>query len=178
MTLRRTSWNTLKLLQQRLSSGNKVRATSRPPLQLPCLIDAHTNTRCFHPWFRISIKTFSTEANNSEPISEFHRQLDVHDEKMLNELLEYKERHGDCHVPSGLGKFAQQERQRLGVSQELAKWVLEERKGYRHAQGKKGKLDDYLQVKIVLLESIGFMWSDREAQVGFYNLCFEFEGRY
>ena len=94
-------------------------------------------------------------------------ELNKDDEIMMNKLIEYKDRHGDCHVPSGLGKFGKQERQRLGVSQDLATWVSTQRTIHRTIQGKKGKLDNnYLQVKILALESLGFIFSDREAQVG------------
>ena len=85
---------------------------------------------------------------------------------MLNLLIEYKERNGDCHVPSGNSKYSCEERERLGVSEELTAWVAKQRKDYRYFQGSGGKKlkDKTVQIQILTLESMGFMWSDREAQ--------------
>eukprot|EP00980_Cylindrotheca_fusiformis_P008888 scaffold1900_cov123-Cylindrotheca_fusiformis.AAC.14 len=106
----------------------------------------------------------SVQVEEDFDIDEFRKDLDSEDEYMLSLLLEYKDRHGDCHVPSGKGSYNDRERERLGVSKELAQWVAKQRATYRNAQGRKGKLQRPLQIKIVLLESLGFMWSDREAQ--------------
>lgn len=108
--------------------------------------------------------TIPSIENENFSDEEIRKDLTIDDERMLSWLLEYKDRHGDCHVPSGKGDYNQRERERLGVSQELATWVAKQRATYRNAQGKKGKLSRPLQIKIVLLESLGFMWSDREAQ--------------
>ncbi|CAJ1969250.1 unnamed protein product [Cylindrotheca closterium] len=96
---------------------------------------------------------------------ELQKHLSVEDEAMLNQLLEYKNLHGDCHVPSGRGSFAMLERERLGgVSDDLAEWVRKQRTLYRSAQRQKGKLSEAQQIRFLTLESLGFMWSDRDAQ--------------
>jgi hypothetical protein len=95
---------------------------------------------------------------------ELREDLNPEDELMLSLLLEYKDLNGDCHVPSGKGSYNIRERERFGASPELANWVAKQRTSYRKSQGKKGNLLRPLQIKIVLLESLGFMWSDREAQ--------------
>jgi hypothetical protein len=111
--------------------------------------------------------TIAEPQNDSDDCDEeqIRRELNLEDERMFTLLIQYKECHGDCHVPSGNGKFSVQERDRLEVSRELASWVSKQRVNYRVAQGRKGKLPRPLQIKILLLEAMGFMWSDREAQV-------------
>jgi hypothetical protein len=97
-----------------------------------------------------------------------YAELDSDDERMLNMLMEYKEEHGDVHVPSGNTRFATLERERLGISWELASWVTQQRLLYRRAMiAKKSSaqlLTKQLQVKILVLESMGFLWAEREAQ--------------
>jgi len=91
--------------------------------------------------------------------------LDPYEERMLNELIQYKEKHGDCHVPGGTGHLFEEERSRLGVSEELGTWVSYQRQRYKSLQ--KGKIKSMTkqdQVRIVVLESMGFMWGEREAQ--------------
>ena len=119
--------------------------------------------RTAHPCRSISS---NSSAVTLESGNGMNPQLDPQDERMINQLLEYKEKHGDCHVPSGRGKFAKEERERLGVSDELATWVAKQRTSYRSFQRKKKikPSDEAFQIKILLLESMGFMWSEREAQ--------------
>lgn len=82
---------------------------------------------------------------------------------MINELIRYKEEHGDCHVPAGKSEFSESERKRLGVSEELTAWVAKQRRRYRkRLKTKNPKHTD--QVRALVLESMGFMWSEREAQ--------------
>ena len=61
-------------------------------------------------------------------------------EEWFDELVEYKEKNGNCNVP-----------QRLGA---LGKWVNKQRTAYR-----KGKLS---QMRTSKLEGIGFNWAQRE----------------
>jgi len=83
---------------------------------------------------------------------------------MINSLIEYKARYGDCHVPTSNTKNAQNERKKLGVTNELADWVVKQRKLYRRSKKSKDRTQGSLAAKISILESIGFMWSCREAQ--------------
>jgi hypothetical protein len=83
---------------------------------------------------------------------------------MIDFLIQYRTRTGDCHVPTGNSKSARAEREDLGVSDEVADWVVKQRKQYRHSGTRKGKISDSLAVRIIVLESIGFMWSCREAK--------------
>jgi hypothetical protein len=111
--------------------------------------------------------TFSTSVNTTtddQDPSGLRDGFNPEDETMLNLLIEYKEKNGDCHVPSGNNQFARAERKRLGVSNSLGVWVAKQRTHYRLSQGKKVKLDQSLQIRIVILESMGFMWLEREAQ--------------
>jgi hypothetical protein len=87
------------------------------------------------------------------------------DESMLSLLMDYRERHGNCHVPSGSSQLGQEEREQMGVSEELSNWLDKTRNRYRRTQGTAtGKVNKSFQVLIVVLESMGFMWSEREAQ--------------
>jgi len=106
-----------------------------------------------------SCRLFSVKASALD--DDQHIDLSEEDEEMTNLLLEHKRLHGDCHVPSGRTSYALLERFRLGVSPELVAWVGKQRALYRH---KKSNLSEAMQIKIVMLESLGFMWSDREAQ--------------
>ena len=91
--------------------------------------------------------------------------LDPYDERMIDELIRYKELHGDCHVPAGASKFALAERQKLGVSDELAAWVGNQRRRYQALMSRKAdRIPEADLIRILTLESIGFMWSEREAQ--------------
>lgn len=159
-----TSTYALKYLQSRFGS-NQARDVSRRL--------HHTGTGPMHrlfaqtnPWWKTSVPPcrISTTSLLSKQGT---FGLNKDDEIMMGKLIEYKDRHGDCHVPSGLGSFGKKERQRLGVSRDLATWVSSQRTIYRNAQGKKGTLNNnYVQVKLLALESLGFIFSDREAQVG------------
>jgi len=91
-------------------------------------------------------------------------KMGKYDERMINELIAYKDRHGDCHVPASNSQYAKEERTRLKVSKELAEWVAKQRSQYRRAHSKRGKLTEDLQIRIVILESMGFIWYEREAQ--------------
>lgn len=95
---------------------------------------------------------------------DLRKNLSVEDEAMLDQLLEYKSLHGDCHVPSGRASYATLERERLGVSDDLAEWVRKQRTLHRYSQRQKGKPSKAQQIKFLTLESLGFMWSDRDAQ--------------
>lgn len=86
------------------------------------------------------------------------------DESMLSLLMDYRERHGNCHVPSGSSQLGREEREQMGVSDELSNWLDRTRNRYRRTQMYAGKVNKSFQVLIVVLESMGFMWSEREAQ--------------
>jgi hypothetical protein len=87
------------------------------------------------------------------------------DERMLTELVAYREREGHVHVPSGSSKFSVQERQSEGVSKELSNWVEKQRRIYRRVNNSsKANFSKSFQVVVLMLESMGFVWSSREAQ--------------
>ncbi|VEU35206.1 unnamed protein product [Pseudo-nitzschia multistriata] len=102
-------------------------------------------------------------------IADLHSKLDPTDKVMIDFLMKYKAKHGDCHVPTGKTKSTREERTKLNVPVEVADWVVKQRKQYRVSNTKKGKLSKSLAVRIVVLESIGFMWSCREAH---WQRCF------
>ena len=86
------------------------------------------------------------------------------DERMLTELVKYREREGHVHVPSGSSKFSEAERQAQGVSEELKDWVEKQRKIYRRVNKSKASFPKSFQVIVLILESMGFVWTSREAQ--------------
>jgi hypothetical protein len=57
-------------------------------------------------WFSTTDTKKKTSRNNRE-----ENLVDPQDEKMFNLLVEFKERNGDCHVPSGSGKSGREERE-------------------------------------------------------------------
>lgn len=111
-----------------------------------------------------SNKVTSTEENNMETLK---RQLDPDDFYMIQRLMEYREKYGDCHVPTGRSVQVKGERQKLGVSEDLATWIVNQRalhrRYYYNNANKIRKMSDALAVKFLVLESIGFMWSCRES---------------
>jgi hypothetical protein len=113
-----------------------------------------------------SIRSFGTQSGMTEKEllenSEYAPSEEV--EGMLSLLMDYRERHGNCHVPSGSSQLGQEERRQMGVSDELSKWVDRTRGRYRRTQGNGGNVNKSFQVLILVLESMGFMWSEREAQ--------------
>jgi hypothetical protein len=90
--------------------------------------------------------------------------LSLNDEQMIFLLIEYSDKHGDCHVPVGQLSVHREERRRLRVSSELVRWILQQRKQYTRAMSPGGKLSKSFQTRLVILESLGFIWSTREAQ--------------
>lgn len=114
---------------------------------------------------QVGVFSTSSFVQNDTTTLDETEALDPYDEKMLNELHTYKEKHGDCHVPAGTGRVAERERERLDVSDELATWVARQRQRYKDIQNKKiKKMTKADQIRIVVLESMGFMWLEREAQ--------------
>lgn len=83
---------------------------------------------------------------------------------MIYFLVRYRGKNGDCHVPTGNAKNAQEEREALGVPTEVADWVVKQRKTYQQCKRKKGQISESLAAKFMMLESIGFMWTCREAK--------------
>ena len=165
--LHRQQSSTLKRLpaNESLSSLRHLVKSSFSPTWRACIsrFDAPSyltrNSICEHRRFsQISQKRDLT-------IDEVDRySLDPHDEAMLNELLKYKELHGDCHVPGGT-TLSREQCERLGVSEELSTWVYRQRQRYKNIKnGKIKKMTKQDQVRIVVLESMGFMWFEREAQ--------------
>ena len=87
--------------------------------------------------------------------------LSEEDAKMFQLLMKYKEEHGDCHVPVGNNKIYRDIRKQLGIPNELVLWILKQRKEYK-SRGKRKTSHDAL-IRIGLLESIGFIWSNRDS---------------
>jgi len=108
--------------------------------------------------------TLLNERNLTDSDDTFESKSDLENKSMIDFLIQYKVRYGDCHIPTGNTKNAQEEREKLGVSGEVADWVVKQRKHYRRSSTKKGQMSDSLAARIIILESIGFMWSCREAQ--------------
>jgi hypothetical protein len=104
----------------------------------------------------------SDDAGNNAQLLE--SKLNLEDKSMIDSLIEHRARYGDCHIPTGNAKNAKEEREKLGVPGEVADWVVKQRRKYQRSNNKKGKISDSLAAKITMLESIGFMWSCREAQ--------------
>ena len=113
-----------------------------------------------------------------------------YDERMIQLLMEYKNKYGDVHVPTINTPLIKKERQQLNISDELVRWIIKQRKIYKYRQqqlqqnSKKknsNKFTHQLQQhsqesdenwisKQMILESIGFIWSSREAHwYRFYN---------
>jgi len=70
------------------------------------------------------------------------------------ELIEYKEKHGDCNVPE-----TYEQNQKLGT------WVQYQRQQYRHLQ--EGKYSTMTEGRIEKLEELGFIW--RKANSSSWN---------
>eukprot|EP00536_Pseudo-nitzschia_multiseries_P012843 jgi/Psemu1/68480/estExt_Genemark1.C_5120002 len=105
----------------------------------------------------------SNSNSNSNLVAELQSKLGPEDTAMIDFLMSYKANQGDCHVPTGNTKSAREERSNLGVPVEVAEWVVKQRKQYRASGTKKGRISDSLAARIISLESIGFLWSCREA---------------
>ena len=67
-----------------------------------------------------------------------------------NELLEYKEKHGDCKVP-----------QHFKANKALGKWVAKQREQYKLL--KSGKHSFLTPYRLEKLEDVGFVWQVRTA---------------
>ena len=65
--------------------------------------------------------------------------------QMFEELMEYKEKHGDCLVPLN-----------YKVNPKLGRWVQHQRSQYQNK--KKGKTRQITDERIYKLEEIGFVW--------------------
>lgn len=104
-------------------------------------------------------------SNNS--IEDLQKLFPLEDERMYRKLVEYKERWGDCHLPAGDSRRDRALRKQLGISEELTEWVSNQRKRYNDM--KKGKIKKELEKHKILylgtmLESIGFIWSERDSR--------------
>jgi hypothetical protein len=98
-----------------------------------------------------------------EDVKQLKRQLDPYDLFMLELLMEYHSKHGDCHVPTGRSAYVKEERQKMEVSEDFATWVVKQRSLHqRHHH--KNNISSSLATKFFILQSMGFMWSCREAQ--------------
>jgi hypothetical protein len=114
---------------------------------------------------KISNRNFSTFSNDKDDdIDILKRKLTPEDKNMTDLLIQYKVKNGDCHIPTGTSKYARQERERLGVSDDLANWAVRQRRQYRRSNTKGDNISNSLSTRIIILESIGFMWSCRESQ--------------
>jgi len=72
--------------------------------------------------------------------------------QMFEELMEYKEQHGDCLVPK-----------KYEGNTKLAKWVSHQRQQYQN--NKMGKTSPMTEERIYKLEQIGFVW-DASDKIG------------
>ena len=116
---------------------------------------------------KISNRNFSTFSNDNkdDDIDILKRKLTPEDIHMTELLIQYKVKNGDCHIPTGTSKYTRQERERLGVSDDLANWAVRQRRQYRGSNSKGANISsNSLSTRIIILESIGFMWSCRESQ--------------
>ena len=123
-----------------------------------------------HLWSRpkIHFQNYSTTSSPENSVGRGNAlpyfKLSMEDKSMINVLVQYRGNHGDCHIPTGNAKNAQEEREKLGVSNAIADWVVKQRKLYRQSSNKKKQISDTLLAKFMILESIGFIWSCREAK--------------
>lgn len=156
----------LRLIQRQLCAKPVVLRCSRYEqhlkgfrIQLEChrIRTEHIKSRHFSS-VEVSLK------NQTIDEDQIRKHLSEEDERMINELLDYKNLHGDCHVPSGRSVYAALERERLGVSDELAEWVRKQRTLHRYTQRQKGQPSQAQQIKLLTLESLGFLWSELDAQ--------------
>eukprot|EP00934_Nitzschia_sp_Nitz4_P007809 Nitzschia sp. Nitz4//scaffold128_size63911//55204//56814//NITZ4_006233-RA/size63911-processed-gene-0.122-mRNA-1//1//CDS//3329534874//7799//frame0 len=143
-----------------------VSTIQRPSLVTPYITSSLSTTwnqsrRFFSTSSEMSTKT----ASQTIDLDNLPPGLEAEDAQMLGLLIEYQQRHGDCHVPAGTSKFAISERQRLEVVPGLVQWVVKRRQRYQYYFKKpKKNTPESERVIALLLESMGFMWSDREAQ--------------
>jgi len=66
-------------------------------------------------------------------------------DQRYGELMEYKQKHGDCNVS-----------QRYEANKQLGRWVTTQRQQYRYLQ--EGKKYAITAERIAKLEAIGFIW--------------------
>lgn len=130
----------------------------------PQILSLNLSTSSGYVPSKLSGKGHLLGSDYADSYAQLEGKLDLRDKSMIDFLMEYKGRNGDCHVPTGNTKNAREEREQLGVSDEVADWVVNQRKLYRRFRNKKGKLSSSLAAKFKILESIGFMWSCREAK--------------
>eukprot|EP00548_Thalassiothrix_antarctica_P006560 CAMPEP_0194130090 /NCGR_PEP_ID=MMETSP0152-20130528/1231_1 /TAXON_ID=1049557 /ORGANISM="Thalassiothrix antarctica, Strain L6-D1" /LENGTH=451 /DNA_ID=CAMNT_0038824511 /DNA_START=26 /DNA_END=1377 /DNA_ORIENTATION=- len=74
--------------------------------------------------------------------------------EMFEELLSYRSKFGDCHVPTN--KLDKKERHELGISEQLSDWVTAQRK-----EGRKGEVHRERKVQ---LEGAGFFFDSNLAR--------------
>ncbi|KAG7370758.1 helicase domain protein [Nitzschia inconspicua] len=123
-------------------------------------------------FFRALSTTGSSKESTGVPavlyddVQALQRQLDLDDLFMIQRLMEYQEKNGDCHVPTGKSIYAKRERQKMQVQEDLATWVVKQRLLYRRHYNNDNKIrriNKSLETKFLVLESMGFMWSCRES---------------
>ncbi len=114
-------------------------------------------------------RTFTSDQfdDTTDPWTDMKNVLPVQDRIMYLKLVDYRTYQGDCHVPSENSQRDRKLRKELGVSDQLMEWICKQRK--RHMDLMKGRIkNEFERHKILflanMLESIGFMWSEREAR--------------
>jgi hypothetical protein len=120
------------------------------------------------------LKRNNTKRKTYDSSKNYRSQNVDNDKRMIKLLMEFKELYGDCHVPTGNSTLMKGERRTMNVSDELVSWVVEQRRRYKHRRynAKSGKKlnafveddDTWTHQKELMLESMGFIWSGREAQ--------------
>jgi hypothetical protein len=71
--------------------------------------------------------------------------------KRCQALIQYRDKHGDCRVP-----------QKYSQNKALGSWVNDQRKQYKYK--KEGKRSTLTEARTKELESIGFVWKEREIE--------------
>ena len=160
-TLSSLSW------KDRTNQQSPVAIATATQLQPLALTHAPDVSRSFATWSRENQPQSRSEKGSTTIALDDNVTLGAGDERMINLLIAYKERHGDCHVPAARTEFASLEGQRLGVSDELVAWVREQRRRYsKYAKSSTDMKSPPKQEHVLffVLESIGFMFSENEAQ--------------
>jgi hypothetical protein len=112
----------------------------------------------------IPLQSRFTTTNSSAAADDDNDGPSKEDERMLAMIMEYKEVHGDCHVPAGNSRINRDERLKFGISDEFSRWIVKQRKKYQISRtGKGSKFSKNFQIHVLFLETMGFMWSEREA---------------
>ena len=168
-----SKFSTCRRFASLVTSNHRLAAFTRPkiggPVNQPFFLVPLSWTLYVHYGGRFQANRFGYASTSTLPDGEgigddMGDDISHEDKEMVTLLIKYRKEHGDCHVPVGNSSIYREIRKQTGVSDELARWVVAQRKRYKNSTRKTRKNRDRSSRKLImLLESIGFMWSTRDS---------------